>query len=183
MKELTTGSLQASVWWNPLTVEHLVLRTALPPEECSQRLRASLSTFRRGPLDRTAFAGWAVGHGFALRNNSGGYRNDFRPFAFGMIAGDMSGGATIDLRLRLPSLLRVLITIALLAAPLMLLVAWISAEHLAAQGPGGQLLFAVLLPLALCLVYPFYLYGFWAARSDRVYLVGRLLALLEASDA
>src|SRR5262249_32249145 len=130
VKELTTGNLQTSVWWNPFTVEHLVLRTALPPEECIHRLRASLSTFWGGPLRRTAFAGRAVGNRFALRNNSGGYRNDFRPFAFGNIAGDMAGGATIDLRLRLPSLLRVLITIALLAAPFMLLVAGISAEHL-----------------------------------------------------
>src|SRR5262249_35333830 len=182
VKELPTGSLQTSVWWNPFTVEHLVLRTALSPDECLRRLRASIPTFWRGPTRRTAFAGRANGHRFALRNNSAGYRNDFRPFAFGKIADDMAGGATIDLRLRLPNALRVWLTIAILAVPFMLLLAGISAEHLAARGVSGQTLFAVLLPLALCLGYPLYLGGFWAARGDRVYLVGRLQALLEASD-
>lgn len=103
MSKKTLEHFQASMWWNPLSVDTLTLRSPLTPAECTQRLQAATyqSPFGRWqePDPDLLFTGMVGDSWFTLAKLTPGFRNTFRPILHGTILQETGGGTCIRLAL------------------------------------------------------------------------------------
>jgi hypothetical protein len=105
MSKKTLEHFRASMWWNPLTVDTLTLRSPLTPDECTQRMHAHTyqSLWRRAFWEEhdpdLLFTGMVGDNLFMLTKFTPGFRNSFRPILHGTILLETGGGACIRLAL------------------------------------------------------------------------------------
>lgn len=196
MRELGPGEVSATMWWNPLTVERIRMRTKLPADACAARIQAHIYSFWKGTDPARPFGGRIRQQRFTLYRNPtrvsrSGFqyhlRNNMLPVAYGTLTAVGPTETLVTIHLALNRYARIFWLVLLIPC----LVAFVLTVVGAAVGATGWLtlplglvdvfgLLALVLLVWCCFWYVGYLLLFFLVRGQRVFLVDTLQRILDA---
>jgi len=196
MRELGPGEVAATMWWNPLTVERIRMRTRLSADDCAARMQAHIYSFWQGTDPVRPFVGRIRQHRFTLYRNPArvslsGFpyhlRNNMLPVAYGTLTAVGPTETLVTIHLALNRYARIFWSVLLISC----LVAFVLTVVGAAVGAAGWLtlppglvdvfgLLTLFLLACCCFWYVGYLLLFFLVRGQRVFLVDTLQRILDA---
>lgn len=196
MRELGPGEVSATMWWNPLTVERIRMRTRLPADDCAARIQAHIYSFWKGTDPARPFVGRIRQHRFTLYRNPtrvspSGFqyhlRNNMLPVAYGTLTTVGPTETLVTIHLALNRYARIFWSVLLIPCMVAFVLTVVGAAVRAAGWltlPLGMVdlfgLLAAFLLACCCFWYVGYLLLFFLVRGQRVFLVDTLQRILDA---